>query len=150
MDIFWISFASCVLKWWLESLLLPSIREIVVKSISFSGIFVLSIGGRHQLRRFWRVSSTRLDWLRLYQGVFISIIVIYDFILIFFCSIWSSLLTHQIWYGWRLLCRREGALASLGKSFYIEASSKFSQIDRDNIDHHHQGIYKVFHIRSIG
>ena len=104
---------------------------------------VLSTGGRLQLGRFCRGSSTRL-----YQGVFISIIVIYDFILLFFCSICSFLLTHQIWYGWRLLCKREGALISLGKSFHIEAFSKSSQIDRDGIDHHHQGIYKVIQVRS--
>ena len=91
--------------------------------------------------------APQLAWLGciLYQGVFISINAIYDFILLFFCSIWSSFLTHQIWYGWRLLCRREGALASLGKSFHIEASFKSSQIDQEGIDHHHhQGIYKVF------
>ena len=78
----WISFASGVFRWWLEILLLPSIREIVTRSIFFGGIFVLSTGGRHQLGRFCRGSSTRL-----YQGVFISVIVIYDFFLPFFCSI---------------------------------------------------------------
>ena len=110
----------------------------------FLGIFVLSTRGRLQLGHFCRGSSTRLAWMRLHQGVFISINVIYDFILLFFCSICCFLLMNQICYGWCLLCRREGALDSLGKSFYIEASFKSSQIDRDGINHHHQGIYKVF------
>ena len=43
--------------------------------------------------------------------------------LLFFCSICSFLMTQQIWYGWRLLCRREGAIASLGKSMDTETSS---------------------------
>ena len=146
MKIFWISFASGVLRWWLENLLLPSIWVFAVTSIFFGNI-VLSAGGQLQLGRFCKVSSTRLDWLRLYHEVFISIIVIYDFILLFFCSICSFLLMHQILYGWRLLYRREGTLASLGKSIFIEASSKSSQIDWDNIDHHNQGIYKVIQVR---
>ena len=53
----------------------------------FFGIFVLSTGGRLPLGHFCRGTSTRLDCLRFYQGVFISVIAIYDFFLLFFCSI---------------------------------------------------------------
>ena len=35
VEIFWISFASGVLRWWLENLLLPSIWVFVVRSIYF-------------------------------------------------------------------------------------------------------------------
>ena len=35
VNIFWISFASGVLRWWLENLLLPSIWVFVVRSIYF-------------------------------------------------------------------------------------------------------------------
>ena len=115
----WISFASGVLRWWLENLLLPSIWVFVVRSIYFSRNIVLSTRGRLQLGRFCRGSSTRLAWLRLYQGVFISIVAIYDFILLFLCSISCFLMRHQIWYGWHLLCRREDALASLGETICI-------------------------------
>ena len=74
----------------------------------------------------------QLAWLGcvLYQGVFIGINTIYDFILLFFCSICSFLMTQQIWYGWRLLCKREGAVASLDKSFYIEAPSNLLKLIR--------------------
>ena len=61
----------------------------------------------------------QLPWLGcvLYQGDFISINVIYDFILLFFVAFAFFLMMQQTWYGWRLLCRREGAVASLGKRF---------------------------------
>ena len=64
----------------------------------------------------------QLAWLGcvLYQGVFISINAIHDFILLFFCSICSFLMTQQIWYGWHLLCGGEGAMASLGKMLGTE------------------------------
>ena len=62
----------------------------------FSGIFVLSTGGRHQLGHFCRGSSTHFDWLRLYQRVFISVIAIYDFFLLFFCSILFFFMIQQI------------------------------------------------------
>ena len=78
----------------------------------FSGIIVLSTGGRLQLGRFYRVSSTRFAWMRFVSRVFISINAINDFILLFFCSICFFLMMQQIWYGWRLLCRREGVVAS--------------------------------------
>ena len=91
----------------------------------FSGNIVLSIGGRLQLGRFCRASSTRLAWMHLYQGVFISINAIYDFILLFFCSIFFFLMMQQIWYGWRLLCRREGALTSWSKMLNIELDQSF-------------------------
>ena len=70
----------------------------------------------------------QLAWLGcvLYQGVFISINVIYDFILLFFCGICSFLMMQQIWYGWCLLCRREGAVASCGKTLSIELTQIFS------------------------
>ena len=68
VEIFWISFASDVLRWWLENLLLPSIWVFVVRSIFFGNI-VLSTGGQLQLGHFCRGSSTRLDWMRLYQGL---------------------------------------------------------------------------------
>ena len=145
---FWISFASDVLRWWLENLLRPSIWVFVVRSI-FCGNIVFSTGGRLQLGCFGRSSSIHIDWLHLYQGVFISIIVIYDFILLFFCSIWSSFLTTQIWYGWCLLCRR-GRIGFLGQIVLQRSFLKSSQIDQDNTDHHHQGIYKVFQVRPTG
>ena len=125
VEIFWISFASGVLRWWLKNLLLPSIWVFVVRSIIFGNI-VLSTGGRLELGCFCRGSSTRLDWMRMYQGIFISIIAIYDFILLFFCSICSFLMTQQIWYGWRLLCRRKGSLVSRGKTLDIELAQSFS------------------------
>ena len=92
----------------------------------FSGIFVLSTGGRLQLGLFCRGSSTHLDWLRLCQRVFISVIAIYDFFLLFFCSILFFLMIQQIWYGWRLLCRIEGALISWSKTLDIELAQSFS------------------------
>ena len=86
----------------------------------FFGNIVFPTGGWLQLGHFCRGSSTRLAWMRLYQGVFISINVIYDFILIFFCITCSFLMKQQIWHGWHLLCRREGAVASLGKTLDIK------------------------------
>ena len=88
VDIFWISFASGVLRWWLESLLLPSIWVFDVRSIYF---FLETLSclqeGDFNLGIF--PGLPQLAWLGcvLYQGVFISINAIYDFILLFFCSI---------------------------------------------------------------
>ena len=132
VDIFWISFASGVLRWWLKNLFLPSIWVFLVRSIFFC-----------------RGSSTCLDWMRLYQGVFISINEIYDFILLFFYSFCFFLMMQQIWYGWRLLCRREGALTSWRKTLDIELAQSFSNWFGQQ-DHHHQGIYKVIQVRSTG
>ena len=83
----WISFASGVLRWWLENLFLPSIWVFVVRSIFFWETLSCLQEGDFNLGVF--VGFPQLAWLGcvLYRGVFISINAIYDFILLFFCSI---------------------------------------------------------------
>ena len=112
MDIFWICFASDVLKWWLENLQLPSIVEILVRSIFFA-IIVLSTGGRFgwsvfvggpQLARF---SSS---WIRGFSLVSLwSMITSFYFLVAFgfFISYW------QIWYCWYLLMQGRGRIGGL-------------------------------------
>ena len=114
----------------------------LLRDLYFFGNIVLSIGGRLQLGRFCKGSSTSLAWMYLYQGVFISINVIYDLILLFsvdfsffsWCSKSNMVDVH---------CAGKRAQIVLHRSFL-----KSSQIDQDNIDYHHQGIYKVFQVRS--
>ena len=91
----------------------------------FSGSLSRLLEGDFNLGVF--AGFPQLSWLgcALYQGVFISINAIYDFILLFFFSFCFS---HNaiIWYGWRLVCMREGALASWGKTLSIELTQIFS------------------------
>ena len=47
------------------------------------------------------------------------------------------------------LCRREGALGHLEQNVGLR-NHRSSQIDRDSRDHHLQGIYKDFQVRSAG
>ena len=128
VDIFWICFASGVLRWWLENLLLPSIRNILWDLYSFFGIFVLSTGGRLHLGRFCRGASTRLDWFRLWQGVFISFIVIYDCILLLFCRSCFSFMIRQIWYCWRLLVQERGRIGHLEHNVGLRTHSYLPEL----------------------
>ena len=82
----------------------------------FLGIFVLSTGGRLQLRRFCKGTSTRLDCLHFYQGVFISVIAIYDLLLLFFCSIFlfSHDAANLIWLTF--VVQERGRIGSLGEN----------------------------------
>ena len=101
----------CVLRWWLESLLLPSIQEIVMRSIFF---------GDHCL--VYKRTTSAWPFL---QGDLNSLGLSSFFIREFSWPMISScyfsatysffLMSQQIWYGWHLLCRREGALTSSGK-----------------------------------
>ena len=92
----WISFASDVLRWRLESLLLPSIREIVMRSIFFWGSLSCLQEDDFNLSVF--VGGPQLAWIVfvVYQGVFISVIAIDDFFLLFFFSIYLFLMWQQI------------------------------------------------------
>ena len=115
VDIFWIPFASGILRWWLESLLLPSIREIVVRSIFFGNLCLV----------YKRTTSA---WAFL-QGdrnsLGLSSFFIREFSLVlwwpmisscyFFAAYSFFLMSQQIWYGRHLLHRSEGALTSSGK-----------------------------------
>ena len=97
VDIFWISFASGVLRRRLESLLLPSIGEIFVRSIYFFGKHCLVYGRAASTWVFLQgfLNSLAIGCV-LYQGVSISINAIYDFILLFFCSFCFFLMMQQI------------------------------------------------------
>ena len=108
MDIFWISFESGVLRWWLESLLLPSIREILVRSIYFRESLSCLQDGDFNLGVF--AGDPQLAWIGfvLYQGVLSTFIVIYDCILLLFCRSCFSFVIRKIWYCWHLLGRKGG------------------------------------------
>ena len=121
---FWICFASDVLKWWLASLQLPSIVEILVRSIFFA-IIVLSTGGRFgwsvfvggpQLARF---SSS---WIRGF-----SLVSLRSMITPFYCPVAFSffILYIQIWYGWRLLMQGRGRIGGLELAYAIEITRIF-------------------------
>ena len=119
VDIFWIYFASDVLKWWLYSLLLPSIVEIHVRSI-FSAIIVLSTGGHFGWSVFCRGTSTRSAFFILDQGVFISFIVIYDYFVYFLVAFGFSILYWKIWYCWCFLMQGRGRIGGLELTSIIE------------------------------
>ena len=84
---------------------------------------VLSTGGWLQIGRFCRGSSTRLDWFRLWQGVFISFNVIYDCILLLFCRSCFSFMIRQIWYCWRLLVQERGRSGHLEQNVGLRTHS---------------------------
>ena len=121
VEIFWICFAFDVLKWWLENLQLPSIVEILVRSIfSFLlSLFCLQEGvlagaffaGETQLARF---SSS---WIRGFSLVSLwSMITSFYFLVAFgfFILYW------QIWYCWRLLMQDRGRIGGLELTSVIE------------------------------
>ena len=112
VDIFWISFASGVLRWWLESLFFLAFKKFLW-DLYFFGIIVLSTGGWLHLGLFCRGTSTRLDWFCMWQGVFISFIVIYDCILLLFCRSCFSFMIQKIWYCWHLLVQERGRIGHL-------------------------------------
>ena len=123
---FWISFASDVLRWWLESLLLPSIWEIVMRSIFFGDhCFVY-----RRTTSAWAFLQGDLNSLGL-SSFFIrgfSLVSLRSMIFSCYFSVAFSffLMWQQIWYGWRLLCRREGALTPWGRTVDIEIAQSFS------------------------
>ena len=127
VDISWISFASGVLRWWLESLLLPRIREIFVRSIYFFGNLSCLQEGNISLGVF--AGAPQLAWIGFVCIKGYSFVSLWSMIYscYFFYSICFFLMMQQIWYGWRLLCRREGAVASWGKTLGIELTQIFSQ-----------------------
>ena len=87
----WVSFASGVLRWWLESLLQPSIWVFMVRSI-FSWNFCYCLQEGDFTSTFLRGFLNSVVWHRLYLGVIIIIIVIYGLILLFFpCNLSISL-----------------------------------------------------------
>ena len=122
---FWIWFASDVLKWWLASLQLLSIVEILVRSIFFVAIIVLSTGGRFgwsvfvggpQLARF---SSS---WIKGF-----SLVSLWSMITSFYCLVAFSffILYVQIWYGWHLLVQGRGRFDGLELAYAIKISGIF-------------------------
>ena len=116
VEIFWISFASGVLRWWLESLLIPSIREIVARSIYFWESLSFLQEGDFNLGVF--SGGPQFAWIVLvfYQGVFISVIAIYDFFLLFFVafSFFSHVATNLIWLTF--VMQERGRIDSLGQN----------------------------------
>ena len=129
-NFFWICFASDVLKWWLACLQLTSIVEILVRSIFFVAIIVLSTGGRFgwsvfvggpQLARF---SSS---WIKGF-----SLVSLRSMITSFYCLVAFSLfiLYVQIWYGWRLLMQGRGRFDGLELAYAIEITGIFQDWSR--------------------
>ena len=56
--------------------------------------------------------------------------------------------TNLIWLTF--VVKERGCSGFLGQKVGHRNSLKSSQIDRDNIDHHYQSIYKVFQVTSTG
>ena len=126
----WISFAYDVLRWWLESLLLPSIREIAMRSIFF----------RDHCLVYRRMTSA---WAFL-QGDFNSLGLSSFFIRGFsLVSLWSMIFSCYfsvdfVFFSWHsksdivdvCLCRREGALVTWSKTLGLEITQVFSNWSR--------------------
>ena len=122
----WISFASDVLRWWLESLLLPSIREIVARSIFFWESLSCLQEGDFSLGVF--AGAPQLAWIGFACIRGFSLVSLQSMISSFYFSVASSffLMLQQIWYGWRLSCMKEGVLTPWGKTLDIELIQSFS------------------------
>ena len=107
VDILWICFASSVLWWWLENLLLPSIQNIVWDLCLFSGSLSCLQEGVFSWSVFAGGPQLACIVFILYQGVFISFIVIYDYILLLFYRSFFSFMIQKIWYccveAWKIV-----------------------------------------------
>ena len=127
VDISWISFASGVLRWWLESLLLPSIQKICVRSISFFS------GSLSCLQE----GDFNYAFL---QGGLNSLVLVSSYIRGFsLASLWSMIascyfsvdLAFLSWYDKYdivdvCVCRREGAVVTWSRTLGLELTQVFS------------------------
>ena len=111
---FWISFASGVLRWWLESLLLFSIHEICVRSIFFRDHCLVY----RRATSSWAFLQGILNLLGLASSCIkgFSLASLWSMITscYFSADLTFSFMVQQIWYCWRLLVQDRGAHWSLG------------------------------------
>ena len=125
MDIFWICFASDVLWWWLEILLLPSIREIVMKSIFFWGSLSCLQEGDFILGIF--VRGPQLAWTGFVCDRGFSLVSLWS--MIASCYFFVDLVFLS-WYNKSdivdvCLCKREGAMVTWSTVLVLELTHIF-------------------------
>ena len=113
----------------MESLFLPSIRKIFVRCISFFRESLSCLQeGDFNLGIF--TGEPQLAWIDFifYQGVFISVIAIYDFFLLFFCSIYlfSHVVANLIWL--MFVVQERGCIDSLGQNVGHRTCSKLLKL----------------------
>ena len=106
--------------------MLPSIREIFVRSIYFRESLSCLQEGDFSLGVF--AGGPQLAWIVFvfYHGVFISVIAFYDFLLLFFCSIlfFSHDAANLIWLTF--VVQERGRIDFLEQTLDIELASIFS------------------------